>query len=316
MSVYETGLTVLWRGSLASCNYGCGYCPFAKTTDSRDTLADDQRALERFESWAESRPYRVSILVTPWGEALIRKYYRNVMARLSWAENIDCTAIQTNLSCSIDWLAECNLAHIAFWTTYHPGETPRETFLGKVWRLEEMGARYSVGIVGLKDHISEIEALKKDLPDKAYLWVNAYKRIPNYYSGDDLERLVTIDPLFAINNRTYETQGRMCHAGESVVSVLFDGTARRCHFLEQPLGNIYDSNFEKTLAPRACTAKQCRCHIGYSHLKDLDLRRLFGDGFLERRPQAVPDARTANAHIAHYIDAGGMRSTARWQRRS
>ena len=44
----DDGLTVLWRGSLESCNYGCPYCPFAKTTDDRDALAADRAALERF----------------------------------------------------------------------------------------------------------------------------------------------------------------------------------------------------------------------------------------------------------------------------
>ena len=97
----DTGLTVLWRGSLASCNYGCNYCPFAKTDDDREALAADRRALERFGAWALSRPYKVSILITPWGEALIRNYYRQAIARFSHAANIETIAVQTNLSCSV-----------------------------------------------------------------------------------------------------------------------------------------------------------------------------------------------------------------------
>lgn len=302
----QTGITVLWRGSLASCNYACHYCPFAKTKDSRSALAADRVALERFTDWAVSRPYKLSILFTPWGEALIRGYYRATMARLSHAANVETVAAQTNLSCSVEWLQACNRETAALWVTYHPGETQRAAFLRKIERLEAMDARYSVGVVGLAEHLAEIEALRSDLPPDAYLWVNAYKRRADYYSAADLNRLTTIDPLFTLNNRDYASRGRACHAGESVISVLADGTARRCHFLPQPIGNIYEADFEAALIPRPCAAERCRCHIGYSHLKALELRALFGRGFLERRPDGKVNVNDAARAMAQF-DAGERR---------
>lgn len=296
-------LTVLWRGSLASCNYACHYCPFAKTEDSRSALAADRAALERFEAWVVSRPYKVSILFTPWGEALIRGYYREAMTRLSHAANVETVAAQTNLSCSVAWLEACDLATAALWITYHPTETPRSAFLRKVERLEALGARYSVGVVGLIEHLADIETLRRDLPAGAYLWINAFKRCPDYYAPAEIDRLTAIDPLFALNNRDYASKGRACHAGESVISVLADGTARRCHFLHQPIGNIYDADFEAALMPRACVADRCRCHIGYSHLKGLELRSLFGRSFLERRPEREVTAADASRAMAAF-DAG------------
>ena len=292
-------LTVLWRGSLESCNYGCPYCPFAKTTDNRAALAADRAALERFEAWAIARPDPVSILVTPWGEALIRRYYREAIVRLSHAPNIPTIAIQTNLSCSVRWVEECDLDAAAFWTTYHPGETDRSGFVAKIHALEEMGARYSVGVVGLKEHFDEIEALREILPDAAYLWVNAYKREPAYYSAADHAFLESVDPLFSLNARVFETKGRACAAGSTMISVKADGTARRCHFLPTPIGNIYDPDFEAALRPRPCPAESCRCHIGYSHLPDLGLEELFGTGFLERRVHGAMarDAATALARF-------------------
>ena len=304
MIMPDADLTVLWRGSLASCNYGCGYCPFAKTADDRHALAADRRALERFEGWASSRPYKVSILITPWGEALIRNYYRETITRLSHAANIGTIAVQTNLSCSVDWLERCDLSKAAFWTTYHPCETPRAAFLRKVERLDAMGARYSVGVVGLSDHLDEIDALRRDLPRGAYLWVNAFKRIAGYYTPDQRDRLNAIDPLFELNNRDYQSRGRACHAGETAISVIADGTARRCHFLPEPIGNIYDEDFEDVLRPRVCPAESCRCHIGYSHLKALDLGGLFGGGFLERRPERPVSRDDALNHIRQF-DARG-----------
>ena len=83
MTQSKQPLTILWRGSLESCNYGCDYCPFAKTSDDRRALAADRAALERFEAWIKARAQPVSILITPWGEALIRNYYRDAISRLS-----------------------------------------------------------------------------------------------------------------------------------------------------------------------------------------------------------------------------------------
>lgn len=293
-------LTILWRGSLASCNYGCAYCPFAKTHDDKDTLRKDRAALERFANWAAVYQRQLSVLITPWGEALIRNYYRTILSALSELDHVDTLAIQTNLSCSIDWLPSADLSTLALWCSYHPGETERDKFVAKIHRLESLGARYSVGVVGLKEHFDEIERLRQALPSKAYLWINAYKRQPGYYSLEDIERLQEIDPLFLLNNRVYTSCGRNCFAGETVISVLHDGTARRCHFIETPIGNIYDRDFEKSLTPRVCEADQCRCHIGYSHLKDLGLRDLFGDGFLERRPEKGVTQEKAAAAMARF----------------
>ncbi|MGE6735743.1 STM4011 family radical SAM protein, partial [Streptomyces sp. NPDC059900] len=45
-------LTILYRGPLASCDYACPYCPFAKRRDTPEQLRADRAALERFTDWA------------------------------------------------------------------------------------------------------------------------------------------------------------------------------------------------------------------------------------------------------------------------
>ena len=294
-------LTILWRGSLESCNYACGYCPFAKTQDSRADLARDRAALERFADWVAAQTRPISILITPWGEALIRGYYREAMARLSHLPHLRTIAIQTNLSCSVDWTRTCDPARLALWTTYHPGETDRPAFLAKIARLQVLGARYSVGVVGLPQHLVEIEQLRADLPPEAYLWVNAYRGPGGGYSADDIARLTAIDPLFPLNTRTYPTAGRACWAGETAIAVGPDGTATRCHFIPEPIGNIYDPGFEAALRPRACSARGCRCHIGYAQVKELDLRGLFGAGFLERRAPPGLTPRDASDRLNQFL---------------
>lgn len=274
---------ILWRGSLASCNYGCPYCPFAKTRDDRAALARDRVALERFCQWAEQRPYPLDILFTPWGEGLVRRYYREAMTQLSRLNHVRTVAIQTNLTCGLDWLDDADLSRLALWTTYHPGETSRARFLDRIAILERKGARYSVGMVGLKDQFAEIAAMRQALPRSAYLWVNAYKDEPDYYTAADVDFLASVDPLFELNLTDWPSRGRACGAGLASVSVNADGAARRCHFLKAEIGNIYEPDFEARLTPSPCPAAICDCHIGYSQMTDLDLRALFGQGFVERR---------------------------------
>jgi MoaA/NifB/PqqE/SkfB family radical SAM enzyme len=279
-------LSILYRGPLSSCNYACGYCPFAKRRESADELADDRLALDRFADWVLGRDPedRIAILFTPWGEALTRRWYREILVRLSHAPQVARVAIQTNLSVSTRWAERADRNRLALWATYHPGEVSRSSFLRRCQELDRLGVRYSVGMVGLKEHLGEVEAMRQELAPDVYLWVNAYKRQPAYYDEDDLRRFEAIDPLFPLNNRRHPSLGRPCRAGRSVVSVDGDGTMRRCHFIREPIGNLYDPGFEAALVERPCANATCGCHIGYVHLDDLGLGPVFGVGLLERIP--------------------------------
>jgi MoaA/NifB/PqqE/SkfB family radical SAM enzyme len=278
-------LTILYRGPLSSCNYDCSYCPFAKHRETTRELAADRRALRRFVDWIGARAdHRFSVLFTPWGEALVRRWYQEALVELTRLDHIEKVAVQTNLSCSLDWLSRARVERLAFWATYHPSQVDRRRFLAQCKNLERFGARYSVGVVGMKEHAAEIGSLRRDLPPHVYLWINAYKRVRDYYSPADVEFLESIDPLFPINNTQHASLGHACRTGETVVSVDGDGTLRRCHFIAEPIGNLYEPNFEQALKPRPCTNATCGCHIGYVHLESLKLDEVFGEGILERVP--------------------------------
>ncbi len=282
-------LTILWRGPLESCNYACPYCPFAKVKEGPAALARDRAPLERFVDWVEARGRPTAVFFTPWGEALVRPWYQAALVRLSRLAHVSKVAIQTNLSARLDpWLDACEPSKVGLWSTYHPGEVPRARFVARALDGHRRGARVSAGIVGLREHLAEAEALRRELPPEVYVWVNAYKRVRGYYAADEVARLEAVDPLFRLNTVKHPSRGRACRAGETVISVDGDGLVRRCHFVPAALGSIYDPGFEDALAPRPCPAPTCGCHIGYVHLEHLGLDRVFEDGLLERIPAGWP----------------------------
>lgn len=292
-------LTILYRGPLASCDYDCPYCPFAKRRDAAEQLRADRAALERFTAWVAERSHGVSVLFTPWGEGLVRSWYRRALAELSHLPHVQRVAIQTNLSARLDWVADADPSRLALWATYHPGQVKYERFLGKCRELTERNVRHSVGIVGLLEHLPHARRLRADLPSRTYLWVNAAEG--HTYSDAEAAEWTGIDPLFGHSRHPHASRGLPCRTGDSVISVDGDGTVRRCHFVPDVLGNLYDGSFRAALRPRPCPLAVCDCHIGYVHLEPLGLYEVFAGGLLERIPAApywapATSARPARTH--------------------
>ncbi|MGK5023262.1 STM4011 family radical SAM protein [Janthinobacterium sp. RB2R34] len=279
-------LSFLYRGTLASCNYACGYCPFAKKQDSRTVLGRDAREVARFTGWVTQQTRPISVLFTPWGEALVRRHYRVAMHTLAALPHVTQVALQTNLAGPLAWLSEMDAnsrAKIGLWCTFHPGQTTIARFLERCARLDAIGVRYSVGVVALHEHYEAIRALRAALPAQVYLWLNAYdRRGPGYYSADDLAWLDEIDPWFLQNRRPAPSRGKGCFAGETALSVDGDGELTRCHFLPERLGNLYEDKLADMLQERNCPRFKCDCYIGYAQRKDLPFQQLFGNGVLAR----------------------------------
>lgn len=280
-------LHLYFRGPLSSCNYDCDYCPFAKHVSSREELAVDRAAVERFVDWCERHDQRrLSILFTPWGEGLIRRWYQDALLRLAALPHVVAVAIQTNLSTRLDWLdplPDHARASLGLWTTYHPSQAPLEPFLERSAELVRRGIEHSVGVVGLREHFPAITDLRERLHDSVYLWINAYKSAgPGYYSADERAWLGTIDPLFEYNAVRHRSLGQACSAGATSLLVRGDGTLTRCHFVDAQIGNLYTDDLDRLLGPAACPQSQCGCFIGYSHLDQLGLRERFGTGLAAR----------------------------------
>ncbi|QFG20963.1 STM4011 family radical SAM protein [Actinomadura sp. WMMB 499] len=275
-------LTILYRGPLASCDFDCPYCPFAKRRDTTEQLRADRAALERFTAWVTAQDHPVSVLFTPWGEGLVRSWYRRALVELSHVPHVERVAIQTNLSHRVSWTSDADPSRLALWATYHPGQVPYERFLGKCRDLHARGVRYSVGVVGQPEHLDAARRLRADLPAGTYLWINAAEG--RAYDDAEAAAWTELDPHFPVSRHPHPSRGRACRTGDTVVSVDGDGTVRRCHFVPSVLGNLYDGTFRAGLGPRPCPLATCDCHIGYVHLEPLGLYDTFAGGVLERIP--------------------------------
>ncbi|BDM62822.1 hypothetical protein NFHSH190041_02740 [Shewanella sp. NFH-SH190041] len=280
-------IDITYRGPLASCNYSCGYCPFATMVDSAATRQRDKQALTRFYHWLTAQPVgrRFRILFTPWGEALVKSWYRQAVVAISQLPNVQQLVVQTNLSGETAWLAAANRQAVALWITYHPTQVSLAAFISQTKQLDALGINYSVGCVGMKAHKAEIAALRLQLPESIYLWVNAFKDEADYYCAEDIAFFQQIDPLFQLNLTDYPSQGQACRAGVSALSLDGEGNVRPCHFVSEIQGNIYRDDLEQILHSQyQCPNRQCDCYIGYIHLEQLRLEQVYGDNILARIP--------------------------------
>jgi hypothetical protein len=305
-------LNILYRGPLSSCNYDCHYCPFAKRHETAGELKHDAAALSRFVAWAaEQTEDEFSILFTPWGEALVRPWYQRAIADLSRLPHLRRVAIQTNLSCRLDWLDDCDVAKVNLWCTWHPSQASLGDFLVQTAELDRRSAAYSVGIVGLRESFHAIRETRDRLPSHVYLWINALKDQPDYYVAGEIEFLASIDPHFRTNLKNHASLGEPCFAGESAIAVDGAGDIRRCHFVKAVIGNIYQPDWRASLRRRACPNATCGCHIGYVHLPRLDQQAIYGDGLLARilrdaREEAEGGYQSSPAPNRSHRAAGGF----------
>lgn len=276
-------LAVQYRGPLTSCNYACTYCPFAKRAETPAQLQRDQDSIVRLVAWFGGQARHTwRILFTPWGEALVRAWYRRAIVELSRLPQVQSVAVQTNLSCDLRWLGECNPERVAFWATWHPSEAPLAKFRRQVQRVCDRGIRCSVGIVAVPDQLESVSELRSQLPDEIYLWINAQQPRRRPYSTAEVELLTRIDPQFPLTLKKIRSRDRFCQAGEASFTIDGSGDMRRCHFVAAPIGNIFQAEWEAALLPRPCPNQFCQCYLGKAQLEADRLAPFFGEQTLER----------------------------------
>lgn len=207
MSSLSTVRSIYYRGSLEHCNYTCSYCPFGRKSVSADTT-EDQEALDRFISRIGGWKYgSLRILIIPYGEAMIHRYYREGIMRLVAMPHVIGVSCQTNLSFSVSRFldeAEAEQADVSkfrFWASYHPEMVGVGEFASKIEMLRAAGIGVCAGAVGDPSAKEQIRKLRQLLDPSVYLFVNAMQGLRKPLSEEDSRFFGEIDNLFDYDRR-------------------------------------------------------------------------------------------------------------------
>lgn len=284
------GTTLLYRGSLKSCNYHCSYCPFSKHPAAARELEKDKRQWISFvQSFTKKAPALNihALMVVPYGEALIHPWYWEGLARISACTDMDAAGAQTNLSFPIqESLAHFvrysgNLEKLRLWCTFHPEMATAEAFAERCIRLADAGVSLCAGAVGVPEHIRLLQQLRKKLPETIYLWINKMDGQKRPYSQEEQKAFLDIDPYFLQELTPVRADADKCRGR------LFVDENQRLHTcnLSPALGTDWNTLCSNLLIPRPqCRRRVCSCYLAYAGRSDFAGRRLFGPYPLFRIP--------------------------------
>ena len=268
-----------------------------------EQLRADRAALERFVGWVGADPDgdRLSVLFTPWGEGLVRSWYRRALVELSPP-----AARASGSPSRPTWLPHRlagrrrprHASRCGAPTT--PARSPYERFLAKaprpgrlrrpVQRRRRRAARAPGATRG---------ALRAELPARR-LPVGQRRRGPPLRPTPRGRRLDRDRPAVRRTAGTpHPASAGPCRTGETR-----DLGGRRRHGAPLPLRAGHRSATSTTAptaprcAPRRARTTVCDCHIGYVHLETLPLYDVFAGGVLERIPTAPTAAVDLPAPVA------------------
>lgn len=278
--VINGGLQWYYRGSLKSCNYSCGYCPFSKKKASDGEKEADRKSLVRFVDYMlENLKEYSAVMAVPYGEALIHDYYWQELARLSRHPKIEFVGAQSNFSFSakmIDMYGECggDKKKLRLWGTFHPDMAKVEEFVNKCEEIMFRDVRFCAGCVGVPENIQILKKLRAMLPESIYVWVNKMDGLKRNYTMEEIKEFTGIDAYFENELCHYRTSDMMCSDCRFVYA---SGEVYRCNLSRRPLGNIYEDRgkdfMEKNIGDESmgCDRRECSCYIAYCnlHLKNL-----------------------------------------------
>ena len=267
---------IYYRGYSKLCNYKCSYCPFRKKSDNINRLNRneiikelelDKKYLNNFVNFIKNYNFnnQISILFTPYGEALNNQYYYDAIIRLSKIESVENICCQTNLSFNIENFLnyiEDNkgiIEKISLWASFHSEMISISDFTDNVKKISEK-INISVGTVGYKDNRKNIENLRKYLPKHIYLWIN---KIEGKYDDVDFSY---IDPFYNIEQKNLKCDINKCSTIAESIFIKEDGKIFSCNKNKTLIGNIYKNSFYEI---DNIKKTKCDCYLSYSNRKDI-----------------------------------------------
>lgn len=272
-------LELLYRGSLKSCNYQCSYCPFSKRRMSERELKRDQEQWEQFVRTMEENADRLkirSLMVIPYGEALIHAWYWEGLGRLGAIPGIQATGAQTNLSFSVSESLKClkeaggKCEKLYLWATFHPEMVSVEAFSETCRTLLQEGIHLCAGAVGVPKNIRLLQELRAALPGDLYLWINRMDGLRRSYTREETEQFLEIDPYFTRELAEVSADPGQC-GNRLFVEDSGKGTVKLCNISRD--------------SPPGCGRNRCSCYLAYGGRRDLLNQVLFGPHPLFRIPR-------------------------------
>ena len=292
MNVLSGGLELLYRGSLKSCNYQCSYCPFSKHRKSDRELLKDREQWEHFAETVRERAVDLkihSLMVAPYGEALIHPWYWEGLGRISALDGIRAVGAQTNLSFppmeSLERFEKSggDRKKLYLWTTFHPEMTTAAEFSETCRRLTEEGVHLCAGAVGVPQNVGLLKVLRGMLPKEVYLWINRMDGLKRPYTQEETEEFLKIDPYFLRELAEPPADPGQCR---NRLFVEGNGKLRTCN-ISRNLSMNWDELWEirqkqehpegpgSTPVP-VCGQKRCSCYLAYGGRQDFMNRIIFG----------------------------------------
>ena len=247
------------------------YCPFAKQHETRGRAARRPRGARRASSAGSAqRPDgTLSVLFTPWGEALIRRWYQQALvaaeppAARRQGRDPDEPVLPARLGRDCDRRQARPVVHLS---SRADDRGQRSSANAASWT--QRGVRFSVGVVGLHEHIDEIEALRAELPTRRLpvdqRLQGRARLLPPQQSGRGWQR---VDPLFPDQQYTARfAEPSLPRRARRGLGGRRRHNLRRCHFVDadrQPLrGGLADGARPAHPArtrPAAATSATCCC---------------------------------------------------------
>ena len=166
-------------------------------------------------------------------------------ASLTRMPHVRKAAIQTNLSCKLDWVDACDRTGSPSGATFHPREIDRETLPGEVPRTGSP-----------RRPLQRRRGRPQGTPRRDRRPFAASCRRTSTSGSTPTSASRTITPPEMVSSSTAHRPavpdqhplppqpGRAMPGRATVISVDGDGTVRRCHFIREPIGNLYAPDFE------------------------------------------------------------------------
>lgn len=287
--------TILYRGSLKSCNYACSYCPFAKHPSSGREQEKDRQQWFRFVKSLKERAEIINpfaLMVVPYGEVLLHPWYWEGLGELSTLTQAEALGAQTNLSFSLENALKSfegaggNKEKLRLWATFHPEMISTEEFAAKCQAVQEAGVSLCAGAVGVPENLPLLTKLRAVLPESIYLWVNRMDGLKRPYTQEEEQRFSAIDPFFYRELAVIHEQKENCR---NRLFVEAGGRMHTCNISPPLPGNWYqedalaDGSF--SFPDAKCGRKICSCYLAYGGREEMVNALLFGKYPLFRIPR-------------------------------